>query len=172
MSGSLTKPERRRGQGSSMSMFCITHSRHRGPAGAALLLATALIAAPANAQSSQKGVYETPPNEPLYQRPRGNDQYLFQSPGYGEQGYGQGNSLGYGPGYGRDQRQGYGRPWTFEDRRAYSGQPGFGYHQPLGYSPHGGRGSYPAHGGHVPQPGRSGYSAEPWTNGRNPYPVK
>lgn len=130
---------------------------------ASALLAGVVVAAPASAQSASRGVYETPPIQPLQQRPRGNDQYIFQSPGYGEQGYGQGNGLGQGPGYGRDQRQGYGRPWSFDERRAYSGQPGFGYHQPLGYSPHGGRGVYPGEPGHLPRPGYGG---------RPPFPVK
>lgn len=155
-----------------MGMFCVSHLRGAFPGRVVLLLAAAVMAAPAMAQSTQKGVFETPPNEPLQFRPQGNEQFLFQSPAYGEQGYGQGNSLGSAPGYGRDQRQGYGRPWTFEERRAYSGQPGFGYHQPLGYSPHGGRGSYPVHGGHVPQPRRGAYPADPGANGYYANPIK
>lgn len=101
---------------------------------AALALTGMMAAGSALAQSDRRGVYETPPNDPLYHRPRGNDQNM---------GYGQGSAYdpnqGYGSNQGYGQSQGYGRPNTYEDRRAYHGQPGFGYHQPyrppVGYGP-------------------------------------
>jgi hypothetical protein len=122
----ITGGKRRR-----MTMFRTPKFRYLA---AALVLAGACASAPASAQSDRRGVYETPPNDPLYHRPRGNDQNT---------GYGMGSS--YDPNQGYGQNQGYGRPQNYEDRRAYNGQPGFGYHQP--YRPPAGYGPVPYHGG-------------------------
>lgn len=107
----------------------ILHGTHRVAAAiclaVALVLTGTLAAGPALGQSSQPGVYETAPIEPLHQRP-----------------YRDGRSLLYGLGTTNDPNLGdgvgsyYGQPYEADDQRGYSGQPGFGYHQPYRYQPH------------------------------------
>lgn len=135
------QPDVNRGPRLPMTMFhADSSSNSRFLALAALVLAGTLAAGSALAQSDRRGVYETPPNDPLYYRPRGNDQNM----GYG-MGSGYDPNQGYGRNQGYGQLQGYGRPQNYEDRRAYNGQPGFGYHQP--YRPPSGYGPVPYNGG-------------------------
>ena len=135
---------------------------------AALVLAGALIPGTASAQSERRGVFETPPNDPLFHRPRGNwgccDQNQWSGSGSFNSGQNSGQFQGSGQNQwqnqnqnqwrnqnqwqnqnqnhwqnqGKGQNAGHGRPWNEQNRHAYTGQPGFGYHQPLGPGHRGG----------------------------------